>query len=172
MGEVECASEYVDGANIQQCQVQLPGEAGSSPCVGTRDGNVTSFAGSSDGIPETGYICDTADGLACDGQTLECVSIPKVGEACGNSFPSCASGAHCDFASDTCKAALAIGEPCTSDQDCGETGYCEPEAKECTARRQVGAACTKNVECESTSCTNMKCEAEVDIGLAFVCGSN
>ncbi len=175
MGEVQCASDFVDGATIQQCQVQIPGKAGDSPCIATKSGNVTSFFGTMDGIPESGYVCNTADGLACDGQTLECTLIPKVGEPCGSGFGGdCEAGAHCDFASDTCKAALGVGEACMSDQDCGTSGYCDPVGKRCVARAEEGAACTKSVECESNQCTNQKCEASGldNLGLAFVCGSN
>lgn len=167
-GEVECESDFVDGATVQQCQVQLTGTEGSTPCLGTVDGKVTIYAGSADGIPATGYLCHVADGLSC--QTGACKKMPGVGEACTGGTYACVPSAYCDFAASMCKERVALGAACTDDDECVATAYCETTGKLCTARHAVGEACTLNAECQSDSCTNQKCGSGNDFALAFLCG--
>jgi hypothetical protein len=171
-GRVECASEYVNGANIQQCQVRLPGTAGSTPCVGTRDGNITFYSGVSDAIPTTGYVCDVADGLSCDSQSGACKSLGAVGAACTGSSYQCVAAAYCSFTENQCKARLALGAACEDDDECAATAFCEPTGNTCAARHAIAAVCANNAECESDNCTNLKCGAKDDLTLAFLCGSN
>ena len=145
--------------------------AGSSPCVGTVDGNVTSFFGTDDGVPTTGYLCDVADGIACDSETNACELLAQVGETCNSSFYRCVPSAYCAFTTGTCEARLALGEGCTSNDECAVAAYCEPTSSTCASRRANGAVCASNSECESDDCTNQKCAAENDFGLALLCGS-
>ena len=171
-GRVECVSNYVDGANVQQCQVRLPGTAGSTPCVATRDGNITFYSGIADGIPATGYVCDLADGLSCDSQSGACKSLAAVGQPCTGSAYQCVTSAYCAFPENLCQARLALGAACQDDDECIAGAYCEPGGNTCAARHALGATCANNAECESDNCTNLKCAAENDLSLAFLCGSN
>jgi hypothetical protein len=170
-GRVECVSDFVDGASVQQCQVRLVGQAGSTPCVGTIDGNVTSYFGADEGIPPTGYTCDLADGLSCNSQTGACESLAAVGEPCSSGLYRCVSSAYCSFPDSICTARVALGDACTDDDQCAESAYCEPSGSTCASRRPKGEACTSNAECESNDCTNQKCAVGNDLGLALVCGS-
>jgi hypothetical protein len=167
-GEVQCESDFVDGTTIQQCQVQLTGTAGSTPCLGTVDGNVTIYSGSADGIPKSGYLCRVADGLSC--QTGACKKMPEVGEACTGGSYACVPSAYCDFAASMCKARVAVGAACTDDDECAAAAYCEPTGSTCAARRALGESCSMNAECQSSSCTNQKCASDNDFALALLCG--
>jgi hypothetical protein len=170
-GRVECASDFGAGATVQQCQVRLPGKAGSTPCIGTVEGKITYYSGSTDGIPAMGYLCDRADGLSCDSQTGACESLSAVGEACAGSR-DCVTSGYCAFAEGVCKARAAVGATCSGDDECVAGAYCDPAAKACAATRANGAACTADAECESDNCVNMKCAVEDDLSLTFLCGTN
>jgi hypothetical protein len=171
-GDVECVSDFSVDSTIQQCQVRATGVAGSTPCVGTVDGNVTFSSGSDDGIPTMGYLCHIADGLTCDSTSGACQPLGAVGEPCVG-FDGCVPSAYCDFASNSCLARKALGEPCAGDDECQAGGYCDPGAateSTCLASRAQGEACTSNSECASDNCTNQKCGANDDLALAFLCG--
>lgn len=170
-GDVECESDYIDGATVQQCQVRIPGTAGSAPCVGTVDGNVTYYSGARDGIPAKGYLCDVADGLSCDSTTGACKALAAVGEACTG---ECVPSAYCEFATGVCQERLAIGSACQNDDDCVAKAFCAASTKVCTAALASGAACESSAECESKSCTNQKCASDGlnDLSLALLCGTN
>jgi hypothetical protein len=171
-GDVECVSDFVGDATVQQCQVRLVGEAGSSPCVGTKDGNVIYGSGSSDeGIPATGYLCHVADGLSCDSATGACEAMGAPGEPCAGGLYSCVPVAYCDFATQTCQERLALGATCASHDECAESAYCDDTDSVCVKRRGKGEGCTSNQECSSDNCTNETCGANDDLSLTFLCGS-
>ena len=167
-GEVQCESDFSNGATVSQCQVRLTGVEGSTPCLGTVDGNVTIYSGSADGTPPSGYLCHVADGLSC--QSGACKKMPEVGESCTGGTYACVPSAYCDFAAKMCKARVAVGEACADDDECVASAYCETAGKTCTARHAVGEACTLNAECQSDSCTNQKCGSGNDFALALLCG--
>jgi len=169
-GEVECARASSGGATIKKCQVQITGKLGDTPCVGTRDGNVTSYSGSMTDVAPKGYICYVKDGLRCDSTTKACKAIPKLGEAC-ESFGSnsCTTDAYCDSTTKLCVARKAVGQACdTFRDDCVETAYCHDTTKVCTAAIADGGACKTSQECASRNCTNGKCEANGSVD--FLCG--
>ena len=171
-GRVDCVSHFVNSATVQQCQLQLPGKAGSSPCIGTVDGNITVSGGQGDVILSQGYLCDVADGLTCDSQTQACVPLSTVGQPCQGGLGQCVASAYCSFPDDVCHARVARGAPCDSDEACQTGDYCEQAGHTCAARHTVGEACTTNAECEFGNCTNQKCGASDDLALAFLCGTN
>jgi hypothetical protein len=171
-GEVECVGHFSDGAMVRQCEERLHGEEGSAPCLGTVEGNVTSYSGGSGEPVSSGYLCHVAEGLACDYESGACKKLPALGEACASGFYQCPPEAYCAFPENTCQARLALGEACEQDEECKENAYCEPNGSTCAAQRAVGEACTANAQCESAACTNGKCEASNDFTLALLCGSN
>lgn len=170
-GKVECVSHYVEGANLQKCQVRLPGEAGSTPCVGTIDGNITSYSGTGDDIPAMGYTCDLADGLSCDGQSGACKSLAMAGEACTGGSYQCVPSAYCSFSDRVCKARADLGAACQSNDECKASASCDSASKTCVARHAIGEACDVNADCTTDNCTNQKCGADDDLSLTFLCGS-
>lgn len=172
MGDTTCASDYVDGATIQKCQVRLAGEAGSTPCVGTRNGSTTFSFGAAEGIPATGYICDLKDNLTCDGQSGACQALGAEGDPCTGGIYDCVASAYCDFAANACKTRVALGGACQDDDECVANAYCETASSTCAARAAAGAACAQNAECESDNCTNQKCGPKEDLALTFLCGTN
>ncbi len=169
-GEAQCAGDFVDGATVQQCQVRLPGKAGSAPCLGTRDGNVTFYSGVGDGIPTMGYVCDLADGVSCDSQSGACKSLGAVGDACSGGSYACVASAYCAFVDGVCKARVAAGAACEGQDECVAGAYCDGNT--CAASHTLGQACTTSEECESGNCTNQKCAGGDDLALTFLCGSN
>jgi hypothetical protein len=171
-GEMECVGRTVDGATVRRCQERLRGEQGSTPCLGTVEGNTTSFAGGPSEPVPSGYLCHVADGLACDSDSGACQKLPAVGEPCASGFNRCVPTAYCAFPDNTCQTRLALGEACEQDDECQENAYCEPSAKTCKAQVASGDACTTNAECESGQCANGKCEGQSNFGLALLCGSN
>lgn len=172
-GEVECETQFIDSATVQQCQVRLPGVEGSSPCVGTVDGSVIFGSGGGDTIPPKGYLCNLADGLSCDSESGACQALGAVGEPCAGGFYSCVAEAYCNFSEGVCVARSGLAAPCTSDDQCQASAFCDPSSETCAERHAIGEACTMNAECVSDSCTNQKCEASDDnLALVFLCGSN
>ena len=173
-GEVECRSDYKDGTTIKKCQVQVVGKAGDSPCLGTVDGNVTSYVGSSmSEMPTKGYLCNVADGLRCDSATAACQKIPKVGEPCTTAGSyGCTKDAYCDATgSKVCIARKTAGQACELYRDqCADGTYCHETTKVCTTSLADGTACAKSVECLSESCVNGKCEPRGDFSTALLCG--
>jgi hypothetical protein len=171
-GRVECVSNYSAGATTRQCQVRAPGQAGSSPCVGTVDGNVTYSSGSSDAVPAMGYLCALDDGLSCDTRTGACEALGAEGAPCSGGSYQCVSSAYCAFSEGVCKSRLAIGATCQRDDECQAGAYCTADGQVCAGRRAAGQACASNAECESDNCTNTQCAPENNLALAFLCGSN
>jgi hypothetical protein len=172
-GDVHCASVFTSGATIKKCQVVSVGKEGSTPCVATIDGNVTSWVTSFDAkdvIPK-GFSCDRAAGLFCDSKTTTCIKLGAVGDACSSSS-ACSTGAFCDFSTSKCATQKATGEACSGFDDCVKGDWCDSSGtKTCKAQIADGAACTVSNECASSSCTNGKCQSS-DFGLALLCGGN
>jgi hypothetical protein len=170
-GSVDCVSDAAGDATVQQCQLRLPGKAGSSPCVGTVDGNITFSSGNGDGIALMGYLCDVADGLTCDDQTNACEAIGATGQPCTNGLRQCVSSAYCSFDDFICKDRVALGSACESDDACQVGTYCEAGGDTCAAQSAPGLACATNAECLSDNCTNQTCGPSDDLGLALLCGT-
>lgn len=168
-GKVECVHAFINNASVQQCQVRMVGKAGSSPCVGTINGNIT-YSAAGDTLAPSGYTCDVAEGLGCDEDAGACAALPQIGETCATGFVQCVSGAFCSAG--MCKAKSAAGGPCDFDSACAEGTYCPTDTKMCKATLADGAACTSSQECTSDDCTNGKCSANNDFTLTFLCGTN
>jgi len=173
-GQVECASLFKDGATIRKCQIRVTGKAGDTPCVGTVDGNVTSYSSSGDtDIPMKGYLCYVKDGLRCDSTTKSCKVIAKIGEPCeGFGSNLCTDDAYCDTTKKLCVARAAVGQPCDgfSSDRCVDGAYCNTTTKVCVAAFADGAACKMSSECASRNCVNGACAKRSDFTTAFLCG--
>jgi hypothetical protein len=170
-GRVDCASRTTGDASVQQCQLQLPGKVGSSPCLGTVDGSLTFFVGDSDALAPMGYLCDIADGVTCDEQTHACEALGAPGEPCANGLRRCVSSAYCSFADEMCKDRVALGAECESDDACQVGTYCDPRNDTCAPQSALGEDCANNAECLSESCINQTCGSSNDLGLTFLCGN-
>ena len=173
-GKVRCASVYTAGKTIKKCQVQLPGKAGDSPCVGTIDGNVTSFGSSSSAtdVAPRGYLCDLAAGVYCDETSGACNALAPIGGDCSGSFTSgCVREAYCDGTTRKCTARKPTGASCDSfGGQCVAGDTCDSTTKTCVTLLVDGAACNDGQTCASGSCVNGKCGHSSDLGLAFLCG--
>ncbi len=172
LGTVSCASAYVDGNFIDKCQVQIPGQTGDSPCLGTRDGNMTSSSDQPTDVVPQGYICDTADGVMCENGT--CVALTAEGGACHSTY-ECVRTAYCNPTQDKCVVKVAMGGACvgSSEDEC-EGGYCATQSggKVCVAKVVNGAACTQASMCTSDNCVDGTCQPGLfdAFGLALLCG--
>ena len=143
------------------------------PCVGTVEGNVTSYNTSATDVAMKGYLCRVADGLFCDGDTDACTRFKAIGEACDGSRDC--GAAICQ--SGKCVARKAIGEPCMGgflNTECVEGAFCQESSMTCAAQLAHGAACMDNDMCKSNDCVNGMCmgDVQVDFGLALLCGGN
>lgn len=175
-GEVECATVFVNNAQVRKCQVQIRGTEGDAPCTGTKEKNFTLGGGASTtDVPPKGYICHVADGLSCSSKTGKCTKIQPVGGACESTFSSyaCVDAAFCDSSKMMCVAKQAVGATCSLNGNCVDTAYCEDSSDTCVAKRADGAACSEDEQCLSDDCVNSKCEKDTNsnFGLAFICGS-
>lgn len=177
-GKVDCVSTFTSGAETRICQVQITGKEGDSPCVGTRDGNTTSFSTSGTGtpaVPSRGFMCNVSDGLRCDSKTTKCTRISDVGGPCDGSRYACVKTAYCD-PTQKCAARLSEGAACgtngVSTSACAEGTYCDTTTKKCTKALPVGAACTKSDQCETDRCLNGKCDTSGgdSLSLVLLCG--
>ena len=87
-GKVTCFTQFDSkGGETKVCQLQIVGKAGDTPCIGTKDGEVTSYStdsGTNAAPPSRGYICNVASGLSCDGTAKQCVVIPAERQYGGN----------------------------------------------------------------------------------------
>jgi hypothetical protein len=172
-GKVDCRASFGTGSEVRKCQLQIRGKAGDTPCLGTVDGNATTYAGgSTSDIPARGYLCYVADGVRCDTSTGGCVAFKAIGEACGGSSTDCVNSAYCDVAQRLCVARKAIGSACTSSQQCVAGSTCDT-TRTCVGQLADGAACTQSARCASGRCVNGTCSASSsgNLGLAFICGS-
>jgi hypothetical protein len=175
-GKVECQTLFSSGAEIRKCQLQVIGKEGDQPCVGTVEGNGTSYVfGSGNDIPARGYLCRVADGLHCDRTTQACTKFKAVGADCSGG-DECGSSAFCG-SDRKCTARKNVGEACSggfgSREECVAAAFCQDSSMTCAAKLGSGAACTDSDECKSSSCVNGKCEGDVPVnfGLALLCGS-
>lgn len=173
-GKVDCQSSFTNGATTRYCQVQIDGKAGDTPCLGTRDGNLTSYSGGgSTDKPTRGFICDLANGVRCDSTSKACVALKNSGETCSGATSDCVKTAYCDFTQKKCVDRLPTDSPCGvsgSTDVCQPKNYCDTTTKKCTVQLGVGAGCARSDQCESKSCVNGKCGAGGDLGLALLCG--
>jgi hypothetical protein len=170
-GDVTCASAYVNSTFIRKCQVLVPGKVGSTPCVGTRDGNdylPYSDSNATD-VATRGYVCNLADGVQCRLGT--CAALVAVGGSCD--LPSdCVRSAFCNSSTRLCAARVAVGSTCagSSTSECVEGYYCQDTSKQCTAKVANGGSCSNSSVCQSDYCLNDFC-AEDYTGLSSICGT-
>ena len=170
-GEATCTQTYNGTDWVGSCQVQIPGKAGDSPCIGTQDGDVLSYvgSGSSDVIPR-GYVCNTADGLKCSSGT--CVALAAVGATCSYSS-DCVRTAYCD-GTDHCVARVAAGATCTGSDlsECAAGTYCPTTSpRQCGAKLEIGATCGSNDMCVSANCEGSTCKPNLidNMGWQILC---
>jgi hypothetical protein len=178
-GEVRCDRDYVTSptggsTEMRACRLYKRGTPGATPCLGTRDGNFTSYSGLGS-RPFTGYLCDLADGVACNQTSGACEALVDVGGAC-DLGRTCKKGAYCAGA--TCTARTPVDGACDptdfgADRVCVDGAFCDREAMACKAERPEGAACTDSAQCAG-SCVNGKCNGRSgldDLGSAILCAS-
>jgi hypothetical protein len=166
--DVRCVSGFANGAEIRKCQVQIRGQVGSTPCVGSVRDGVTLYGGVGGGIPDQGYLCDAADGLRCDGSA--CVALKVPGEPC-DLTSDCAEAAFCDVATGACAPRKPIGADCLGQAlECQGGSFCDDAVLTCAAQRDLGAGCTENTHCLSGNCPGGACEPTPSIGPNALCG--
>jgi hypothetical protein len=172
-GKVLCASRFIDDVWIHKCQVQMRGQAGDGPCLGTQDGAVFSSLTTSPvtDVASRGYVCDTADGVECASD--KCVALASLGQSCAYSN-DCVRTAFCD-SKDRCVARVAAGATCTgADSDECAIGYYCPDAspRQCNAQVGTGASCSSEAMCKSNTCVDGTCKPNMleTFGWALICG--
>jgi len=177
-GEVTCRYSTSDK---QFCQVQIDGKEGDSPCIGTKDGIVTSYTTSSSGgapPPPRGYVCDRAKNLYCDSASSKCAALGTEGAPCGatsGSSDACQSAFYCDFGTKVCTKAAAPGDDCSkSSVVCGKLARCDTATKKCVALDPDGTPCTSSSACQARICTNKVCgngsSSSSSLTLQLLCG--
>ena len=171
-GTVRCAAVPADGAELRKCQVQLVGEEGSTPCVGTVAAGVTTTDGATGGdIAPEAYVCDRGTGLRC-GAGGACVRLLAEGDACELSG-DCADSAICDVTLGTCAPRKLIGAACSGQAlECEADAYCEESGPLCLRQRDDGSACDSNVGCRSGNCASGWCAPAAAIEVGVLCGGS
>ena len=172
LGDVACASLYVNNGFIHKCQVRIHGNAGDT-CIGTQDSLIfasDSSSGATD-IPPQGNVCYTADSLQCDSGT--CVALLATGAKC-TSTSDCVRAAYCDYNKSQCTARVATGSACkgSDSSECVDGDYCDSTTKLCAAKGANGATCTTSTMCQSNNCSGSTCQSNgLDtFGLGLLCG--
>jgi hypothetical protein len=160
----------VNGAQVRKCQVQARGASGSTPCLGSVRAGVTLYAGTATGdIPDLGYLCNSDDGLRCDGTA--CVALTAPGGQCER-YTDCVVADYCDATTGTCAARLAGGATCIGQAlECVDAFYCDDTQMICAAQLAVGGACTDNVQCLTGNCLDGACAATPSGGTNVLCGA-
>ena len=108
----------------------------------------------------------TADGLSCTYDAECCSNFCSNTDTCGvpvgctEDYQSCASSTEC--CSQACSAGvcdpsvcLALGDPCTSDNECCDADYCDNGA--CSPCVTAGNACSVDADCCSALCDAGAC---------------
>jgi hypothetical protein len=169
-GVGRCVSAFVNGAEVRKCQTQIRGALASTPCVGSVRAGVTLYAGSGTGdIPDQGFLCNSDDGLRCDGSA--CVSLTADGGQCAI-YTDCVVPDFCDATTGTCAPRKASGATCIGEAlECADGLYCDDVHMVCAAQLDVGAACTDNTQCLTGNCPNGACEATPTGGANVLCGA-
>jgi hypothetical protein len=139
----------------RKCQVLREGIGGSSPCLATRDGGQWIFEGD---FSPSGYYCDVAAGLFCDGSSLACRPLFKVGEECYPNTVGCVESAFCDVRESKCRLRDATGESCEL-ATCAAGNFCD-ETQKCAPLLRGGASCTADMECVSAFCKGGTCDGD------------
>lgn len=86
------------------------------------------------------------EGEECDQSKLvDC----QAGLYCRTSSPGVPPG--------TCEKVSAIGEHCDFPTQCEASAYCDPLGSECVARKAVGEACSSSNECGIHGCIDGEC---------------
>jgi hypothetical protein len=168
-------SSGLDGGTSEVCVQTLPGKAGQMPCVETKTANGSASGFNSGAPPSLGYVCNTADGVACNFTTHACTALAATGQTCATDV-DCVTGDYCNFAGaggDVCAARLADGASCAGalGNACQPTSICDTTSQTCVAGLPSGAACTSGEPCASRICANGKCSSSGDIGLSLLCGN-
>jgi hypothetical protein len=166
-GEVECHLDIVQSTTTTKCQLQLRGQAGDAPCLGTRDGLTTAGPVFEGGAPARGYVCDLADGVYCDGTA--CAPVSPVGGPCDEAR-LCDTSSYCDASA--CVARKALSAPCDWDGECWTGLICDRATGACAVRLATGAPCTDSAQCESSICSSGVCVtggSDDNLGLSFIC---
>lgn len=168
-GAVTCVSLPANH-DMAKCQVRVPGKAGDTPCVGTRDGAdiVPYLDNDATDVPPRAYVCNVADGLRCRFGT--CTTMVAADGHCGLSW-DCVPSAYCDPSSSTCKPRVGGGGKCatTDPVECVEGHYCGGKPEQCTAKAANGGSCSTSTMCRSGYCLNNVC-ADDWTGLEPLCG--
>lgn len=165
-----------DGGTSQVCVQTLPGKAGQMPCIETVTANgSSSSSGFGMAPPSLGYLCNTADGVACNFTTHACTALAATGQTCATDV-DCVTGDYCNFAAsggEACAPRLADGASCRGSlgNACQTTSICDTTSQTCVAGLPSGAACTSGEPCASRICSNGKCSSSGDIGLSLLCGN-
>jgi Dickkopf N-terminal cysteine-rich region len=168
-GHASCVNDYgVDGSAVQKCQVRRAGVAGSSPCLATSYDRLWILEGD---YVATGYFCDAASGIFCDGGSLACRPFFKEGEGCSPNAIGCDSSTYCDIADSKCHPRNATGEAC-DDRSCVAGNFCN-DSRKCAPALAAGARCTTGIECLSGLCLNGECDVDpfADANRDLLCGS-
>jgi hypothetical protein len=175
--DTDCAPAAGTGGGaaclMQTCVQTTMGVAGDAPCIGTMNGNITEYMWTGT-PPSTAYVCNVANGVACDGTAGACVAQQNVGATCTQDV-DCVSTGYCAFntvaGTSQCTARLPDGSPCggTTGAECLSTSSCDMTTSTCKARSPDGAPCTLASTCVSYLCSNGKCGANPGLALGLFC---
>lgn len=161
-GEVWCVFSFESGDNgpieHRSCQVQVPGKVGDAPC---RD--------SSDGAPLSEvFSCDQAQGLRCDASSNACAALSKSGESCTFDI-DCEATLYCSQGSCVARKDVGDDCAAFVGPACKEELFCDETSSKCKALLASGEACSTDQECKSGNCDSGHCKSDDDFLLDFAC---
>jgi len=180
-GSALCYSvtNFVDGGTntTSTCVQTQKGTSGQGPCVGTVQGDTTTFALTPGPPPGMGYTCDVADGVYCDSTTQKCVALITTDQTCTGTV-QCVTSDYCTFTSgtagQTCQPRTPLASPCQSfsaTNPCVAGAYCDTNSNTCQTQIANGATCSTSQQCASGNCNNSKCSGTNNLALGLLCGS-
>lgn len=112
-GVASCVPNRASDAPAFVCVVEIDGQEGDSPCVGTATEFLTSYQSGE----VRGYVCDARKGVVCSTSTSRCEAIKAEGEACDpDEHLPCGPNAGCTGS--VCVARLPDGSPCDFYTEC------------------------------------------------------
>jgi hypothetical protein len=161
-GKVACQAWSGTG----NCQLQLRGDAGATPCVATVYSGYSTLREPPVGpSPTTAYLCYAADGLQCNTNHV-CTPFGIVGDRCQWSS-ECDETSYCEpnLNPPQCAPRAPLGARC--DRECARGAWCNQLTQICESQRPADAACEADEQCLSSICLNQRC---MRAGWAYFCG--
>jgi hypothetical protein len=147
------------------CDTTCTETGSSSSCSSFGSGSRSGVDAATSATPVARVTCYTNDGVYCDSGRSVCRAQVAIGAACSSDEACVASWCQ----RGKCAAFLGEGGGCNgSSRACLAALYCDYAANTCSKKKADGAACQISSECQSESCRTQKCASSSSVTDSFL----